>query len=96
MTPAKRRRGPWFFLTANPARKGIRTYIYIELMPVAPAPAPAPEPAHQVVQNAAAAGAEVIDDADAAGEEIMDDVGESVVDVAMEDGAESDDAMDTT
>ena len=38
----------------------------------------------------------VTDDADAAGEEIMDDVGESVDDVAMEDGEESDDAMDTT
>ena len=68
--------------------------VFYELMPVAPAPAP--EPAHQVVQNAAAAGAEVIDDADAAGEEIMDDVGESVDAVAMVDGEESDDAMDTT
>jgi len=70
--------------------------VFYELIPVAPAPAPAPEPAHQVVQNAAAAGAEIIDDADAAGEEIMDDVGESVDAVAMVDGEESDDAMDTT
>ena len=38
----------------------------------------------------------VTDDADAAGEEIMDDVGESVDAVAMVDGEESDDAMDTT
>ena len=38
----------------------------------------------------------VTDDADAAGEEIMDDVGESVDDVAMEDGEENNDAMDTT
>ncbi len=38
----------------------------------------------------------VTDDADAPGEEITDDVGESVDAVAMVDGEDSDDAMDTT
>ena len=41
-------------------------------MPVAPAPASAPEPAPQVVQNAAAAGAEIIDGADEGGAESSD------------------------
>ena len=50
----------------------------------------------QAVEIDATADPVVTDDADAAGEEIMDDVGESVDDVAMEDGEESDDAMDTT
>ena len=38
MTLTKRRRAAWLFLTANPARKGIRTYIYIDFSMVAPIP----------------------------------------------------------
>ena len=68
--------------------------LFYELIPSA---APdAPEAAHQAVEIDATADPMVTDDADAAGEEIMDDVGESVDAVAMVDGEESDDAMDTT
>ena len=38
MTLAKRRRAAWLFLTANPARKGIKAYIYIDFSMVAPIP----------------------------------------------------------
>ena len=31
--PAKSRRTPWYFLTTNQAREGIRTYIYIYISP---------------------------------------------------------------
>ena len=68
--------------------------LFYELIPSA---APdALEAAHQAVEIDATADPMVTDDADAAGEEIMDDVGAAVDAVAMVDGEESDDAMDTT